>query len=308
VGSFYGEQAQAELFGTGEFRCPAVAAPTGTATKVDGGWEITGNWPYSSGVPYATHYLAQTLIPDPDGGPPRMLMFCIPRSEWTMNDDWGGLLGLKGSGSHSISIDRGFIPDRFAIEDEFMVEIDVTGGTVGSRLHGNPIFAGRAVSLFQMALGMLLLGAANGAVDEYEQFVLTRRTQRPPIKLRADDPDYQRWLGHAMGTLATADAAIISAAEQWTEAARRNVEDGVPFSREEDLRLNYIGRQVMNMAWDVVQGDLVRTAGSSGVRDGERMQRIFRDMTMGHGHFGNIIGDSTARQMGQMRLGREVTL
>jgi 3-hydroxy-9,10-secoandrosta-1,3,5(10)-triene-9,17-dione monooxygenase len=225
-----------------------------------------------------------------------------------MNDDWGTLLGLKGSGSHSITIDRGFVPDRFALVDQFMVEIDVQGGTPGSRLHGNPIYAGRAVSLFQMALGMLLLGAANGAVDEYEKFVLTRMTQRPPIKLRADDPDYQRWLGHAMGTLATADAALIGCAEQWQEAARQNVEDGIPFSRETDLRLNYIGRQVMNMAWDVVQGDLVKTAGSSGVRDGERMQRIFRDMTMGHGHFGNIIGDSTARQMGQMRLGREVTL
>ena len=47
-------------------------------------------------------------------------------------------------------------------------------------------------------------------MDEYEHFVLTRKTQRPPIKLRADDQDYQRWLGNAMGTLATADAALSS--------------------------------------------------------------------------------------------------
>jgi 3-hydroxy-9,10-secoandrosta-1,3,5(10)-triene-9,17-dione monooxygenase len=304
VATLFDEHAQAELFGDGDFRCPAVAAPTGRATKTDDGWEISGTWPYSSGVPYATHYMGQTLIHDGSGAPPRMLMFVIPRSEWRMNDDWGDLLGLKGSGSHSVTIDRGRIPARFALEDLFMVEADVTGGSPGSRLHGNPMYAGRNVSLFQIELSALMVGAVKGAIDEYEQLVLTRKTQRPPVTLRADDPDYQRWLGVAIGDTSVAEAAVLHAGEEWMEAARRNVEDGVPFTREEDLRLNYVGRFGLRMAWKVMQEQIVGTAGSSAVRDGERMQRIYRDMTMGHGHFGNLLGDSIARQIGQMRLGR----
>ena len=45
---------------------------------------------------------------------------------------------------------------------------------------------------------------------------------------------------------------------------------------------------------------------SSALRDGERMQRIYRDMTMGHGHFASILGDSVARQIGQHGLGAEI--
>ena len=40
IASWWGEQAQAEIFGDGDFRCASVAAPIGTATRVDGGWEL----------------------------------------------------------------------------------------------------------------------------------------------------------------------------------------------------------------------------------------------------------------------------
>ena len=88
-----------------------------------------------------------------------------------------------------------------------------------------------------------------------------------------------------------------------TELCRRNVEEDVRFSREDDLKLNFIGREGLRMAWDAMQEHIIRTAGSSALRDGERMQRIYRDMTMGHGHFASILGDSVARQIGQHRLG-----
>src|SRR5262245_4087040 len=105
VGSWFGEQAQAELFGDGDFRCAAVAAPVGVAGRTEAGWELNGVHAYCSGAPYSTHYMGQTFMPSdgPDGGPPGPpLLFVAPRSTWTMLDDWGDSLGLKGSGSHSI--------------------------------------------------------------------------------------------------------------------------------------------------------------------------------------------------------------
>ena len=302
VGSFWSEQAQEEIFGTGDFRAASVAAPVGNATKADGGWRITGAWPYSSGAPYSTHYMGQTLIRSGDG-PPRMMLFVAERSEWEMLDDWGDLLGLRGSGSHTVKLEDAFVPEQWALPDTQLVEVDVSGGTPGSRLHGNPMYAGRCVSIFQLELTALMIGAARGALDEYEGIVTTRRTQRPPTVIRAEDPDYQRWFGTAIGKLATADAAMLNAADQWTELARRNVEEDAGFSREDDLKLNFIGREGLRMAWDAMQEHIIRTAGSSALRDGERMQRIYRDMTMGHGHFASILGDSVARQIGQHRLG-----
>ncbi len=305
VASFWEERAQDEIFGDGDFRAAAVAAPTGTAVKVDGGWRVTGAWPYSSGAPYSTHYMGQTLI-RPDGAPPRMMLFVAERSQWEMLDDWGDLLGLRGSGSHTVRLEDGFVPDHWALPDTQLVEVDVSGGTPGSRLHGNPMYAGRCFSVFQLELAALMIGAARGALDEYRAIVTVKRTQRPPTVLRAEDPDYQRWFGMAVGRLATAEAAVLNAADQWTELARRNVEEDAGFARADDMRLNFIAREGMRMAWDVMQEHIIRTAGSSALRDGERLQRIFRDMTMGHGHFASLFGDSVARQIGQHRLGVQI--
>jgi 3-hydroxy-9,10-secoandrosta-1,3,5(10)-triene-9,17-dione monooxygenase len=304
VATFFGERAQAEIFGDGDFRAASVAAPTGSATRTEDGWEITGTWPYSSGAPYSTHYLAQTLIQGEDGGAPRLLLFVAPRDQWRMNDDWGDLLGLKGSGSHSITLERARIPAHFALEDVAMVEADVSGGTPGSRLHGNHLYAGRNRALFQVELSALMIGAAKGALEELESMMLTRRTQRPPIGLRADDPDYQRWFGTAIGRLGTAEFTMLKVGEEWMELARRNVHDGVPFGYEDDVRLNAIAREAFRTAWDVMQRDIVLAAGTSAMRDGTRLQRIYRDMTMGHGHFGNLLGDSIFRWLGEIRLGR----
>ena len=107
VGSLFEEQAQTEVFGDGHFLCPAVAAPAGMATRADdGGWVLNSTHPYSSGAPYSTHYMGQTFAPKTGDGPPPILLFIAPRESWTMLDDWGDTLGLKGSGSHSVRFEN----------------------------------------------------------------------------------------------------------------------------------------------------------------------------------------------------------
>ena len=142
----------------------------------------------------------------------------------------------------------------WALEDTLLVDVDVSGGTPGSRLHGNPMYAGRRFAVFQLELAALMIGAAKGALDEYEAIVATKRTQRPPMVIRAEDPDYQRWFGMAIGKLATAEAAMLNGADQWTRSScRRNVEEDAGFSREDDMVLDCIAREGMRMAWDAMQ-------------------------------------------------------
>lgn len=42
-----------------------------------------------------------------------------------------------------------------------MINISVAGGTVGSRLHGNPMYAGRGLTTFTISLASLAIGAAS---------------------------------------------------------------------------------------------------------------------------------------------------
>ena len=304
TGMLFEEEVQAELFGDGFFLCPAVAAPAGSAKRVEGGWELTSTHAYSSGAPYATHYMGQTFAAqEGDGGPPgRLLLFVAPRESWTMLDDWGDTLGLKGSGSHSVRFEQAFIPGRFVLEDTWIVDTDVARAP-GANIHGNPMYAGRTLAYFQGLLAAIMIGAAKGALDEYEEILRTRKTQRPPIVPRIEDPDYQRWYGLATGKVAAAEAVLLQVAEQWHEACRRSVEDSIPFTREEDLRLNMVGREALTLAWEAMQGEIFRTAGSSAARRGQRIERIFRDMSIGWGHFGTILRDWTAREWTREHFG-----
>lgn len=304
VGALFEERAQAEIFGDGDFRCPAVAAPAGTATRSEDGWVLNSTHPYSSGCPYGTHYMGQTFTPPPEeGAPPGILLFVAPRSAWTRLDDWGDTLGLKGSGSHSVRLENAHIPAHWALENMWMVDTDVSRGTPGFRLHGNPMYAGRTLSFFQAELASVMVGAVKGALVEYEETLRTRKTQRPPIVPRYLDPDYQRWLGLAIGHVATAEAALVQCAEQYMEICQRAAETGEPFTREDDLRLNVVAREVVAMAWNVMQGEIMKTAGTSAARNGQRLERIYRDMTMGWGHFGTIVGDWAARELAREHLG-----
>ena len=109
-----------------------------------------------------------------------MLLFVAPRSEFTVLDDWGELLGLKGSGSQSITFENGMIPGHWALEDTLMVDYDVSDGTPGLRLHGNPLYGGRALACFTMTLGAIMVGAAYQALDEYELLLDSKLTPLPP--------------------------------------------------------------------------------------------------------------------------------
>lgn len=310
VGSWWPQEAQDEIFAGGDFRCSSVAAPVGKAAETDEGWEINGQVAFASGTPYSTFYMGQALLPAPAGAspqdPPPQLLFVAPRSEWKMLEDWGDMLGLKGSGSHSIRFEASRIPRSWGFAGS-MLDVEVGGGTPGSRLHGNPMYSGRAVSIFTISLAAVTIGAAYNMLDEYERLMRTKMTPLPPFTPRIKDPDYQRWYGRALTHIATAEAAVHNAAEQHMELCRRNVEDGGeggrPYSFGDDMLLAGIAREAMLMCWRVVDDDLWQTVGASVARDGERTARVFRDMAVAAAHRNLQLRDLFYADIGRAALG-----
>jgi len=195
VATLFSERCQDEVLAKGEFIAPATIAPTGTAERVEGGWRLTGTWSYCSGAPYATHFIGHTNVPGPDGHPQPM-MFIAPRSEWRRLDDWGSTLGLRGSGSHSIQMENGFVPDHYTL-DTHLSQADVSNGTPGFALHRNPEYAGGQLGFMVIEDAALAIGMALGALDAYEDLMRSRMTMFPPIQLRTEDADYQHRYGDA---------------------------------------------------------------------------------------------------------------
>ncbi|GII76240.1 hypothetical protein Sru01_12220 [Sphaerisporangium rufum] len=302
VASLFEERAQAEVFAGGDFICPATVAPAGTARRTpDGDWLLTGTWNYCSGSPYATHFIGHTMVPAGEGGDLAPMMFIAAREQWRRLSDWGGQLGLKGSGSHSIAMDGGLVPAHHTLPSH-MSQVSVTDGTPGRDLHGNPEYGGGQLSFMVMEDAILAVGMALGALDAYEELMRSRITMFPPNVPRTEDPDYQFWYGQAAGMIATGEAAVLQAIRQWTETCARGP---AAVTKEEEMRIAAICHQVVDLCWHAVENYLFPTAGSSAVRQGQRIERVWRDMSMFHSHAGFAVFLSTIakRELARARFG-----
>jgi 3-hydroxy-9,10-secoandrosta-1,3,5(10)-triene-9,17-dione monooxygenase len=304
VASWFGERLQNEVFAGAEFRAASVAAPTVRATPQDEGYRLDGTVAYCSGIPYANHYMGQAMLPAAAAaGTPRMCLFVAPRSAFTQLDDWGDTLGLKGTGSHSIRFDGAVLPAHAVLEDVNMVDFPVEAGTPGMALHGNPMYGGRALVIFTLSLACTVVGGAYNALDEYANWTLTRPTPLPPFGPRVQNADFQRWYGTAFVKIQTAEAAMMRCAEEHMELCRANASGERPYTWAEDARLAAIAREVMVQAWEAVEQNLLRTIGASAIKDGQRFERLFRDLATAASHRNTMLREEFFRQLGAIQLG-----
>ncbi|HEY3956709.1 MAG TPA: acyl-CoA dehydrogenase family protein [Streptosporangiaceae bacterium] len=302
VATLFGERAQDELFRAGDFVCPAVIGPAGTAERADGGWVLSGTWRYCSGAPYATHFLGHTLVSQ-GGGPPAPMLFIMPRGQWRIEDDWGDQLGLRGSGSQSITVTGEFVPDHFTLGTHMSLAA-VTDETPGHLLHDNPEYGGGQLSFMQLELGALAVGMAKGALDAYAELMRNRITVFLPFVPRVADPDYQFCYGEALGMISAAEAALMNAVQQWHDACAAGP---ASFTKKRELQLAMISREAVRLCWRAVEGQLFPTAGSSSARHGQRIERVWRDMSMLHSHAGLAVflGSLANRELAKAEFGVE---
>jgi 3-hydroxy-9,10-secoandrosta-1,3,5(10)-triene-9,17-dione monooxygenase len=210
------------------------------------------------------------------------LLFVAPRSQWRRLDDWGRQLGLRGSGSHSITVENAHIPGCLGLPDTVTAQLDVTAGTPGRRLH-NPEYGGGILAFISFINASMAVGMARGALDVYEELLRTRSTLIPPVVRRCESPDYQLWYGDAVGMVCAAEAALLNTIQQWHDTAAAGP---AAVTRESDLRLSAICRHAARLCWEAVEGTIMPTAGSSSVRHGERLERVWRDISMLRSHAG----------------------
>jgi len=304
IGSWWSPDAQDAIFGDdGDFRAGLVTAPVGKIVRDGDGWRIDGQVAFASGSPYATHYVGQVLHDaENEGDPPEMWAFVAPRSEWEMLDDWGDILGLKGSGSHSLRFDGTHIPEDWAFPCN-MIDVEVAGGTPGSRLHDNPMYAGRAMTIFTASLAAVMVGGVYNALDEYERLMRTKKTPLPPFGLRIHDAEQQMNYGRAYTKVRAAEAALLECAAQHMELCRATVEDGAPYTYGDDMAVAAIAREVMLQCWAIMNEDIWQTVGASVARDGERMARVFRDLSVAVAHRNAQQRDFFYGEIGREALG-----
>lgn len=305
VASYFSEEAQSEIFGLrANFQAPwSFVAHQPTATRVAGGYRVSGNWFYCSGVPYASHFMGNMALPkaDAEQGMP-MLTVVVPEGSFTRLDNWGDLMGMKGSGSHGVVLDDVFVPDHMTFR--FNPDLGIAGPTVGATLHGNPMYGGLFLAFAEGGLAAMATGLAYAALDEYEDLIASRNTPGTAT-LRAFNADYQRSYGQAVALADSARAITLQGAALYLEHATRCMRGEAAFTVEQAVRLDGMYHMAERLAYEAVEL-LVRTASSAALKDGARLPRYLRDIIMcvsrGHDQFEfrapNIAKEMLARTRG----------
>lgn len=307
VAALFPEEAQAATFAAhdGHFVAASRDGVCGTVTPVGDGYVVDGTWNYCSGAPYSTHFVGRALLADQNGntaGDSPNVLFIVPRDSWTMLDDWHGLLGLRGSGSHSIAVKDVPVPAH-AVIDSDPFSYDTSLSAQGSPVHGNPMYNSRHLNFFHGEIGAIMTGMADAAVDEYERIIRTSKTSPPlPPGMRMDAVDHQRTLGLGMAKASAARQIVLGAARQHLEHCRRAAQDDIPYTAESDLLLESTHGQAGELAFTAVEM-LARMSGSSNaVRDGKKMQRYLRDALVYRSHQQGASIDMMATQLAVARL------
>jgi alkylation response protein AidB-like acyl-CoA dehydrogenase len=269
---------QDELFATGVPKIAGAFNPPGTAIPVEGGYRVTGTWPYASGIRHAAWGQWGVKIVHPDGNVV-MGNFCyIPAADMVLENTWH-VTGLQGTGSDTITVKDVFVPENR------MVHAARSFNYVepGKRHHGAPSDYFAQLAMVHRTMCGVPLGAAEGLLA----FVTENAKAKPLVGTlfarQADSQVVAKDIGEAAAKIGAGRLLIEDAATTLDRAALAKRMLSEPERARNKAQANY----AMQILGEAVQA-LMYVAGSGAFNHSCPAVRYWRDFNMVARHFGNI--------------------
>ena len=142
----------------------SIALAAGRGRKTDGGFIVSGRWPFSSGVDNSDWNMLAVTVYGDDGKTPIDWRLClVPKSDYEIIDTWYAM-GMGATGSKDIKVTEQFVPECRALALQ-----RCRGGSEhpGAALTPGPLYRIPIVAASSHPLAPAALGAAEGA---YEMF------------------------------------------------------------------------------------------------------------------------------------------
>ena len=289
-------QAHEEIWGANPETLIAsgIAFTQGAGRKVDGGIELSGKWGFSSGVDHSQWEQLACIVKDADGKPIDWRMCQVPRPQFGVIDDWQ-TLGMRGTGSRTVTCDKVFVPDHRALS---MHVANPAHEYPGLKIHTDSTFKVPTPSLGGHCIAGCMVGNATAMLEHTTELVKQRSTSYTGAAMR-DFQAVQLRVGMA--------GAKIDAVRVWLRndciEAHNIYRAGGKLDMETKLRYKRNAAMGMKLLGDAVDS-LYEMLGANGIYDSSVMQRLYRDHHAAAGH----ITFSTDAQLGpwaQVALGGE---
>ena len=265
--------------------------PAGKARATDGGYVVSGRWPFSSGIDSSGWTMLGGIVAATD--PPEHRIFLLPRADFAVVDTWHAA-ALRGTGSNDVVVDEAFVPAHRTLA------IDDTRGcrAPGLALNGGIVYRLPVFAMFPYVLSGCALGTAEGALEGFiaatrkrvGAYAGTRVAEHVPVQIKIAKAAVRI---EAAGTLMRA-----ACAEAMDHAAAGRVPDlttKTRFRRNGAFAANECRRAV-----DVLFG----ASGGAALYDRNPIQRSFRDIHAINAHI-SFNFDIAGAQYGRAVLGME---
>jgi 3-hydroxy-9,10-secoandrosta-1,3,5(10)-triene-9,17-dione monooxygenase len=254
----------------------SIALAAGRGRKVDGGFVVSGRWPFSSGVDNSDwNMLAVTVYAD-DGKTAVDWRLClVPNSDYEIIDTWHAM-GMGATGSKDIKVTEKLVPERRALALQ-----RCRGGNdhPGAALSPGPLYRIPLVAASGHPLTPAAVGGAEGAYETFLASMSKRMGTYTGAKV-ADFQAVQIKLARARCLIDSARALLRQSAIALHEGAERNE---VP-DLATKLRTRAQTAFAVNQAREAVEV-LWSCYGAQGLYTRDPMQRHLRDALAMAQHF-----------------------
>ena len=253
--------------------------PSATATKVDGGYRVSGRKMFCSQAPIGGVFVTAAAYDDPEEGP-CILMMGIPRKAdgFEVVENWD-TMGMRATASHDIRLN-----------DVFVAEAQITGRRPWGK--DDPILR-TALVHFLPLVSSVYHGVASGARDEAVRTIQGRR--RGDGQFLAQDPAIQRQIGLMDQKLRMSWWALLGALD----------ETGDDYSADEATvnAVQVAKRLIVDGAVEIVDLAMEVVGGSSYFKRSP-LERTYRDVRAGAFH--PFSTEKSLAYTGRMALGLPV--
>jgi indole-3-acetate monooxygenase len=277
--------------GEPDFASNCMFSPLGAAVPAAGGFTLNGRWPFSSGCRHAEWLQTGMFVMDgdhprmlPEGRPDWRFAF-IPRDGVQVIDTWDAM-GLRGTGSHDISVSGLDVPEEHTASPFFEPP-----------RHDGPLWRLPFFTLASIFLIGFPLGVARRALEEFTTLAPTKKRAGATEPLAAD-AEIQVELARAEGVLRSARAYVFDAiGEMWATA-----EAGDEPTLAQRAQVLLATQHAMRAGVSTVD-TVFSLAGAGTVYSDHPLQRCFRDITTARQHV--FFSSDALKRYAKTRLGIE---
>ena len=274
LASLFPEQAQRDIWGANPDAWVAGSlAPIGEATPVDGGWRVTGKWPWASGSLHAQWAACGIHMTNEHGEMADLGLSLMPMTDVSIEDTWF-MVGMKGTGSNTIVAKDVFVPAH-----RFLPYPKAFHGEYLTEFKDESVYRAAFVPLTVLILAGAQLGVARAALDLVKQWAPKRGITHTTFRSQAESPGFQMLFADAAMKVDTAFLHAFRAADDLDAAANA----GRQMSLQERARVRTDTALVAKSCREAVEL-LVQAHGTSSLADWNRMQRLWRDVHVASHH------------------------